>query len=424
MNVWLVTIGEPVPVEEESNDRLHRTGCFAYLLAERGHRVTWWTSTFNHSRKEHWFDKDTRLHPTERLEIVMMHGPGYRSNASLARLYDHYQIGRKFRAMIRRAERPDIIVAALPTIELSKACADYGQRCGIPVVVDVRDLWPDIFVDVFPHLVRPAARIALHPLFRSAHLALRRCTGIVGISDGYLEWGLRRAGRARASDDAIFPLGYRRPVVEEREVAAAGAELIAKGVDPAKTIIWFVGMFGRTYDLRTVIDAARLLKSRGSGEAMFVLSGHGGDYESLMERAKGLDNVVFTGWLGKSQIAYMLRKASVGLMAYAANAPQGLPNKLFEYMSAGIPIASSLRGETASLLERNQCGLSYSAGNATSLADELTALTENDARREDMGRRGAKLFEERFRAETIYDHMAAYMENLVGQRGMTALKGV
>ena len=156
MNVWLVTIGEPVPIREGSRDRLHRTGYFARFLADRGHEVAWWTSTFDHFRKRHWFDEDTTVELGTGLKARLLHGCGYRSNISLARFHDHRQIAKKFAHHARAAAAaPDIIVSALPTIELCLESVAYGRRRGVPVVLDMRDMWPDIFVDTVPGPARP-----------------------------------------------------------------------------------------------------------------------------------------------------------------------------------------------------------------------------------------------------------------------------
>ena len=70
--------------------------------------------------------------------------------------------------------------------------------------------------------------------------------------------------------------------------------------------------------------------------------------------AIGLQNVVFTGWVNKHELKYLSDIADIGLMAYSKGAPQGLPNKIFEYMSSGIPILSSLQGETEDFLKLNK----------------------------------------------------------------------
>ena len=138
MLVWLVTIGEPLPVQEGAKDRPHRTGLFARLLAERGHDVVWWTSTYDHFRKKQLFADDHVLSVNSRLEIRLLHGCGYRSNVSLARFRDHRQVADRFAAAARaESRRPDIIVAALPTIELCLESTRYGKQFGVPVIAEV-----------------------------------------------------------------------------------------------------------------------------------------------------------------------------------------------------------------------------------------------------------------------------------------------
>ena len=175
MKIWLVVIGEPVPVGEGVHDRLHRGGYFATFLADHGHEVTWWTSTFDHMRKKHRFQEDATVEVNPRLQIRLLHGGGYRSNISLARLRDHRAIAGKFAHLAAaEADAPQIIVAALPTIGLCLESVQFGQRRGVPTVLDMRDMWPDIFVDTAPGAARPLLRLLLGGMFRQARQA---CAG-------------------------------------------------------------------------------------------------------------------------------------------------------------------------------------------------------------------------------------------------------
>ena len=92
MKIWLLTIGEPVPFSEENRERLHGSGQFATFLSERGHDVTWWTSTFDHWKKIHYYDKDFKIIKNKQYTIRLLYGGGYRSNASVSRFLDHYKL--------------------------------------------------------------------------------------------------------------------------------------------------------------------------------------------------------------------------------------------------------------------------------------------------------------------------------------------
>jgi len=87
MRVWLITIGEPLPLG--GRDRVLRTGFFARLLAERGHEVTWWTSAFDHFKKVHLATSDTTVDAGEGVSIRMLYGRGYQTKPSGALVGHH-----------------------------------------------------------------------------------------------------------------------------------------------------------------------------------------------------------------------------------------------------------------------------------------------------------------------------------------------
>ncbi|MBV1735328.1 MAG: glycosyltransferase family 4 protein [Candidatus Desulforudis sp.] len=407
----MVTVGEPLPIDG-GNDRLHRTGLLAEELVQSGHRVTWWTSTFDHVRKSHRYSRDHRIVIGDGFELVLLHSLiGYRKNVSVARIINHYVMGRKFLKQAPLEPDPDLVLSSFPTIELSAFAVAYGKAKGIPVIVDVRDLWPDIIVDSFPTVVKPLVNIVLLPYFRMTDKLFRRVTAIVGVSDKYLDFGLSYAKRKRGTNDAVFPLGYRSTTInDETRLRVADNLLKEMGVDARKLICWFIGHFGKTYDLSTVIEVARRMDDSETDRIQFVFSGTGERYSEWRRNAEGLTNTVFTGWIDAIQIAQMMRVSSIGLMAYAKHAPQGLPNKLFEYLSAGLPVVSSLQGETKDFLSQYDCGVSYQAGDPSSLYDNLSSVCNNDSLRKRMGLNGKRVFSEFFSADILYPKFVTYLQ--------------
>ena len=172
MRLWLITFGEPIPEVDAAGDRQLRTGIVARMAAARGHQVTWWTSTFDHARKRQRVDRDTDLSLGPGLCIRMLHAPGYQRNVSVSRLWNHRAISRAFRRLAPGGLPPDVIVCSMPTLEVSVAAVEYGRERGVPVVLDVRDMWPDIFLDLVPRWARSPGRLLLAPYF---HMAQRSC---------------------------------------------------------------------------------------------------------------------------------------------------------------------------------------------------------------------------------------------------------
>lgn len=408
MNIWLITTGEIIPLNQE---RYSRTGLLSKRLLQAGHQVSWWTTTFDHQHKTFLYKEDTEMLGLEGVSLLYVHAKqGYAKNVSWQRLCNHHQVAQRFRSLARIKQKPDLIYCSFPTIDLSYEAVRYGREFQVPVIVDVRDLWPDIFLDPFPSMLHPFIKLALLDYVRKTAYALKHCTAITAVSEGYLNWGLAKGKRQRTAVDKVYPLGYERDEI----AATVGVAFYSKmGLDPSKITVLFVGTFGQTYQLSTVIEAARQLASENRKDIQFVLTGDGekmGEWKAL---ANGLSNVIFTGWVGKQELNSLLQLASIGLMAYSKGAPQGLPNKLFEYMSAGIPILSSLEGETADLLQQHSMGMSYEADGATSLLQCLRTLCDDASLRKQMGQNGLKRFELEFDSSIVYANLVAYLENQI-----------
>lgn len=409
LNIWLITVGEPLPINVGQNPRLLRTGRLARCLTERGHKVLWWTSAFDHFSKHHHTTGDASFQ-TEGGMLRLLKSTGYRSNVSFRRFIEHAGVARKFAREARALPAPDVILASLPTVELAFAAVEYGRERGVPVLLDIRDLWPDVLIDVLPPSWRWLSRLLLGAMVRRATQAMARCDALIGVSEGYLQWGLRYAGRARRAKDAVIPLGYVAPKAL-RAPAEVGQQLAGSGVKLDATLCWYVGTFGRQYDLAPVIGAARLFQAAGRDDVQFVISGEGELGPRWHAEAKGLRNVVFTGWIGADEINWLRGHAAIGLQPYVAGAPQGLANKLFEYLSAGLPVVSSLSGENEALIAIHDCGLTYRPADAADCHRQLTRLLDDAALRRRMGENGRRLFETDFNADSVFERLMNHLES-------------
>jgi glycosyltransferase involved in cell wall biosynthesis len=412
VRVWLITVGEPLPTDG-TGDRLHRTGQLASKLVCEGHEVVWWTSTFDHQRKKLRFRTDTCVDVKAHYRIRLLHSPiTYGRNVSLERIANHSILASRFSRLADREPKPDIILCSLPTLELCQAAADYGHANGVPVVVDTRDMWPDIFLESVPGLVHPLARLALAPLRTMAHRACSRATAIYGITSHFVEWGLAYAGRERTVLDRDFPLAYPEPSFSEAELQSAIGRWGAMGVTKDKFVVCFLGTFGakQFLDMETVIGAARVLSGRDR-EILFVLCGTGVGLDYCRSRAADCSNVLFPGWVEAADMWALMRLASVGLAPYQSSPSfvVSIPNKAIEYLCGGLPVISSLKGTLAGLLSEHACGVTYENGDAHGLAKLLGDLHDSPSRLADMSRNARALHESRFRAETVYQDMVDHL---------------
>jgi glycosyltransferase involved in cell wall biosynthesis len=320
------------------------------------------------------------------------------------------------------ARAPQIIVAALPTIELCAESVKYGRERGVPVVLDMRDMWPDIFADAVPGPARPLARLLLWPMFRAARAACARATAITGITDEFVDWGLKRGRRQRSDLDRAFAMGYSVTPPSAEDVAAAEKFWDQQGVPAAGDgpIACFFGTLGRQFDMQTVLEAARLLQSQG-GRVRFVLCGAGDRLDEFRTLASDLRNVYFPGWVDKAAIHVLMRRSMAGLdpLTDRYDFLATINNKAIEYLSAGLPIISSPgRGALNRLLSDERCGLSYEIGDAAGLAGVLSRLDREPELHASLADNARRVFLERFTADQVYGSMMEYLHEVVaGAKG-------
>jgi glycosyltransferase involved in cell wall biosynthesis len=64
------------------------------------------------------------------------------------------------------------------------------------------------------------------------------------------------------------------------------------------------------------------------------------------------------------------------------------PNKFFEYMLAGLPVAVSNFPDVSAHIEREHCGVTFDPNDPVSIANALLSLGEEPDQARAMGRRG------------------------------------
>lgn len=412
MKIWLVTIGEPIP-HEQNKLRMHRTGILAKFASEKSsHNIIWWTSDFNHFTKESIFNKDHSFVVNKQLTVITLNGGGYQRNVSIDRIKDHKRISDKFRTFSKNESAPDIIIAAFPTLGLCEEVLRYGKKNNIPVLIDYRDMWPEVFVDIVPGFMKFFVRKCLFRLFQKSNKVFEKATGIIGITDEFLRLALVKAGRKKNEFDAVFPLAYLRNQYTGEELTQANRfwEAILNQ-EQSKLRICFFGTLGHQFDLDTIITAVEMLNTEGISSFEIVLCGTGDKESRLRDAASRLKGLIIPGYMDAAQIAALLSVSDIGLCPYNVNKAflSSIPGKAIEYISAGLPLLSTLGdGDLGKLTMQYQIGFNYEFQNPASLAEAIKMLLNKKVELKEMRSRILNLFESDFDGEKVY---AAYLSH-------------
>jgi glycosyltransferase involved in cell wall biosynthesis len=413
MKVWLIKIGETLPIE--NNLTLVRNGHLAAALAAQNHEVVWWASTFSHKHKRYLFDGPRTIQAQPNLEVRLLHGPAYNKNVSLKRIVHHHSIARSFARESRSVEKPDIIFCSVPTLELAEQALRYGRDFAVPVVIDIVDTWPDVYLTILPPWLRPLGEFVLRSDFRRLQQICRSAVALTAVSQTYLDWALHHARRPINALDGLFVLGCpATSLVTQAAIEQQATQVRSRyGIREQDLVVTFIGTFGVSYDIETVVAAARMIEQDQIQGVRFVLAGSGDKLDNMRQMAEGLSNVTFPGWLSEQPMRELLHVSSIGLAAYTQRALQSLPYKPFEYMAAGLPMLSSLSGELEQIIRTEGIGLQYKAGDAAGLVKQIRWCLSNPDQLRLMSARTRKLFNTKYDSAQVYARLVAHLEYIV-----------
>ena len=412
MNIWIVTIGEPI-IHEGSNLRTHRSGLLAKYLSEiKNYNVIWWTSLFNHFTKKFEFQEEVDLKPNNNLTIKCLKGSGYKKNISLARYYDHYLIQKKFRKKIRGALKPDIIICSYPTLGLCEEVLEFSLKNKVPVIIDYRDLWPEVFYDLFPEKLRFLAKIIFSPLSFRLKRVLKNVTGIVGITEKIMNTGIEKAKRKKNIFDSFFYLGYEKLIFNQSTLNKYINKWRSYGINDGFLKICFFGTLGHQMDFDTLINVLNNLSNKS---VKLIICGSG-DKEDYLKDLSRNSNITFPGYMSALELKSLMLVSDLGVCPHIPKQMylDTIPGKAIEYMSEGLPIITTLgNGELGKLIEQKNFGYSYKAFETESLTHLILDILKNKNLLKNKRDEIIKFYSQTFDKSVVYKNYSNHIEKCI-----------
>jgi len=177
-------------------------------------------------------------------------------------------------------------------------------------------------------------------------------------------------------------------------------EMFNLGLD--KKIVLFQGGITWERGVKQLIEAAKFFDDR----IILVLMGPSGKlkYElpklikemNLEKKIKMVDQVPLL------ETAYYTASADIGVIPYlnvCLNHYYCLPNKFFEYMHAGLPVAVSNFPEMSKIVEKNKIGVTFDPENPKDIADKINSIFSDKKKYEDMKTNALKAAKEKYNWE-------------------------
>jgi glycosyltransferase involved in cell wall biosynthesis len=129
-----------------------------------------------------------------------------------------------------------------------------------------------------------------------------------------------------------------------------------------------------------------------------------GDVESQSLKIKtmpGWKNINYFGFVNRDEVVRILNRSKAGLVTFhpEKNHVNAIPNKMFEYAAAGIPVIASDFPFWKSIIEKYRFGICVNPFQPDEISDAINYLLSHPQQAKEMGLRGRKAVEENFNWE-------------------------
>lgn len=346
----------------------YRMEVFADVLAAHGHHVTVLASAVN---------RNNGAVSTRPERILYAPAVRMRKKTALMRLLNHISFALSSVFVSLRTGPADVVLCTSPPLLPSMAGWAIARMKGAKLVFDVRDIWPDIAVEMGSlsegGLIDRAFRWTADFLYRRADL-------VTTVSQG-------KAARLSARVEAICPSGGKKVVLVpngfDRRVENGNIDpaiVQAYELDDAFTCV-YIGNIGVAQGMGQILDLAAKRP-----DVRFLLFGKGAEREMLEQQAdsRKLSNVRFCGVLPHEQVYTVLKKAKISLIPLKSAAMQdSVPTKVYEALGLGCPVLLIAEGDAVEIVRASGLGRCVSPDEPEKLPavlDEMTAHYEEITR--------------------------------------------
>jgi colanic acid biosynthesis glycosyl transferase WcaI len=315
-------------------------------------------------------------------------------NASIASLFiDHGKV--------------DFLYATSPPLFVGGVALFIRFYRRIPMVFEVRDLWPESAVALGELKNHQVVSIAT----RLEELCYRKATQIIVVTHGIYERLINRRilpekliyipNGANVELFAYDPIGRTRIRTELRL--------------ENKFVAIYAGIFGLAQGLEVILEAARLLVIRP--EIHFVLIGDGPKKSEINSLASSynLPNLTLLSEKPREQIPAYLSAADVALapLKKAEIFKGALPSKLFDAWACERPVILSIDGEARELVERINGGIYIPPEEPEKLAEAIQSLKNSPIESQTMGKNGLRYTKERHSRAALAEELISHLENTI-----------
>ena len=298
----------------------------------------------------------------------------------------------------------DIIFATSTPLTIALPAIYASKKQNIPMVFEVRDLWPELPI-AMGAIKNPIAKFLAKKL---EIFAYENSSSIVALSPGMKD-GIVKTGYPSSSVGVI-------PNSSDIDLFRVNSDVGRKfrderSIAPDIPLVVYTGTFGHINGVNYLVDLAVELKSINSDIIILAIGG-GVEFDKVVNEAKSKAvlnvNLHIEGYLKKKDIPAALSAATV-TCALFIDKPEMRPNsanKFFDSLAAGKPIMINYGGWMHDLINVHKCGISMWGNPISYVAKELDKKLKDKAWLESASASAERLAKHKFDRDILASQLS------------------
>lgn len=354
---------------------------FAQELIKKGYEVSIFCSNVFHNSDE-IIDLDNQKQKIEYVDgirFVFVETNTVTGN-NLSRVRSMYTFYKRVKSIaenrIKSGDKPDIIIGSSVHPLTMLAGVNIGRKFNIPVISEIRDLWPEA---IFQFGFLKKNSLLGNMLERGEYYIYSKSDALIftkpGDSDYIREqgWDTTSGGKIdmlkvfyinNGVDLSSFDENVKKYHFEDEDLQNNKFKVI------------YTGALRPVNNIDAILEAAKYLEDNN---IQFLIYGSGNLEGRLKKRIvdENITNVKLKGHVEKKYIPYILSNSDLNLLHYSQNQYNwqrgNSSNKLFEYLSSGKPVLSTVK-MGYSIIDKYNCGIELQDPSARELSSAILKI--------------------------------------------------
>lgn len=384
---------------------------FAKYFRSVGHEVLTFYANYNSEDAAPLFRRET----VNGLDFVEVKAPHFIGNG-VKRMLSIWKFAKNILKGRKNFERPDVILQNIhppfdyPIVKLAKKL-----KC--KYIAEAWDLWPEDFVTFgLVGANNPAMKMAYAIEKRYYYAANDIVFTFLGAFDYLKRQGWMKEQGGRIDSDHLHYINNGIDLVQFDHDCKEHPRPDEDMNDPNLLKIIYLGSINKANNVKTLIDAAALLKD--NAKYRFFIYGDGAYRDELEKYVADnhIDNVVFKERrISFAECAWVVSQATVGIMNYEKGFGRwGVSSgKMFQYLAAGRPIVCNINIAYDNLIEENHLGVARDIETPKEFAEAIRSVAELSREEYDAMCKRVRVVAERFDYKVLSQKELEIIEGLM-----------